>query len=112
MLTREQRLTTRQFQRVYELGSSHVGRLVVLRVLANSAGSTRWGIAVGKKLVRRSPDRARLRRRLRCVVYDMTELEADCVVTVRDAGTRSPLRDLRTEISSLVDRARASVRSR
>ena len=103
MLPREQRLTTRQFQEVYQRGAVYPGRLVVLRTLPREEGPARWGFAVGKKLVRGAPGRAKWRRRLRAVVASMTVESADCVITLRQAGLRAALPQLYGEIAKLLD---------
>jgi ribonuclease P protein component len=105
MLSSEQRLTSRQFQAVYQRGASYPGRLLVLRVLPKPDGSTRWGFAVGKKIARLSPERSKWRRRLRHVVANMTAGPSDCVITMRQAGLRASVPMLRAEVESLLERA-------
>lgn len=62
----------------------------------------RWGFAVGKKLVRDAPGRAKWRRRLRSVVQSMTEPMTDSVLTMRQAGLRATLPELYEEIATLL----------
>ena len=103
MLPRERRLTTREFQDVYQRGSVVPGRFVVLRVLRTEHGPGRWGFAVGQKLVRDAPSRAKWRRRLRAVVSSMTYGLDDYVLTMRSAGLRASLPQLHDEIAKLLD---------
>ncbi len=111
MLPSERRLTTRQFQEVYQDGSVHPGRLLVLRTLPRDEGPSRWGFAIGKKLVRSAPGRAKWRRRLRTVVADMTDSQGDCVITMRQAGLRATLPALQSELTDLVSKARTQAAS-
>ena len=106
MLSGEQRLTARQFQTVYQEGTAHAGRFVVLRGLQQDPGRSRWGFAVGKKLVRISPKRSRFRRRLRAVVKPMTIEHGHFVLTLRRPGLRATQSELREEIARLLVRWR------
>jgi len=103
VLPKGRRLTARQFEEVYQRGAVYSGRLLVLRLLPHE-GASRWGFAVGKKLARRSPDRAKWRRRLRAVVRNMTDTRVDGVITMRKAGLRATVPQLRVEVELLLSR--------
>lgn len=73
-----------EFNSVYKKGTVYRGPFFVLRVLPNDAGHPRWGIAVGKRMLRNAVDRNRQRRRLRGAI-DAAGLEGarDVILTAK-----------------------------
>ena len=73
-----------EFERTYREGTVTSGPLVVLRLVSNDMGLTRWGFAVGKRVSKRSVVRNRIRRRLREAARTLAVREGyDVVVTAR-----------------------------
>lgn len=80
----------REFDSVYERGTTAVGPLFVVRRIDITDGRPgRWGFAVGKRMVPGSPERNRIRRRMRVAASTLGDaVHADIVVTAR-ARSRS-----------------------
>jgi ribonuclease P protein component len=92
-----------EFDRAYREGTVVSGPLVVLRVILNGGGPTRWGFAVGKRISKRAVVRNRIRRRLREAARTLNVREGyDIVVTARAGALEADygrlLKALRREI--------------
>jgi ribonuclease P protein component len=95
-----------EFDGVYAKGTATSGPLVVLRVLANDEGVTRWGFAVGKRIAKKAVVRNRVRRRLREAAGAMSVCEGqDVVVTARAAAIGASFAELREALARGLRRA-------
>ena len=94
------------FDRAYREGTVTGGPLVVLRVIPNETGATRWGFAVGKRISKRAVVRNRIRRRLREAARTLPVYEGyDIVVTARNPALDASYADLLRGLSRGVKRA-------
>ena len=94
------------FAAVYRNGRIQSNQLLVLRVLPNDRGTTRFGFVVGKA-VGGAVVRNRVRRRLREAARQMAIAPGlDVVVGARKAAGGAPYAALRTALASLAERAR------
>lgn len=95
-----------EFNSVYEKGTVYRGPFFVLRVLANEAGHPRWGIAVGKRMLRSAVDRNRQRRRLRGAI-DAAGLAGsrDVILTAKHGALTASHPDLVRSLRKLALRA-------
>lgn len=113
-MKRDQRLRKGdQFDTAYRKGTVIGGPFLVLRVLRNDLGYTRWGFAVGKKIAKRSTERNYNRRRLKAAAdqADVT-MGADIIVTARKEALRASYDDLRRALERGLKRANALAEER
>ncbi|MBE0415709.1 MAG: ribonuclease P protein component [Dehalococcoidia bacterium] len=105
-MRKEERLTKRRdFETVYSQGRSWSNNLVVLRVLPNELGSSRYGFAVGKRLGG-AVVRNRVKRRFSEVVrLTPTKDGWDMVFIARQAAAEADYHTLRRAMEELLARA-------
>ena len=105
-MQREKRLTRRrEFEAVCSQGRSWSNRLVVLRVLPNDLGASRYGFAVGKRLGG-AVVRNRVKRRLReAVRLTSTKDGWDMVFIARKAAVEADYHTLKRATEELLVRA-------
>lgn len=105
-MQREKRLTRRrEFEAVCSQGRSWSNNLVVLRVLANDLGSSRYGFAVGTRLGA-AVVRNRVKRRLREAVRRTPTKDGwDMVFIARQAAAAADYHTLRRATEELLARA-------
>ena len=96
----------RDFSLILEKGDSQVGRLVVMKTLANGLGVARYGLVASKK-VGNAVIRNRARRRLREILGKL-ELEPgwDMVIIVRRAMAAAGYGDIDRELRMLLAKGR------
>jgi ribonuclease P protein component len=106
-MKRAQRLRKgREFDAAYAKGTVYPGPLLVVRVMPNGLETTRWGFAVGKRLVKQAAHRNRLRRRLRELARTLpVRLGFDVVVTARAGCAESDAARLRAALVGALRRA-------
>lgn len=105
-MQREKRLTSRrEFEAVCSQGSSWSNDLVVLRVLPNDRGSSRYGFAAGKR-VGGAVVRNRVKRRLReAIRLTPTKDGWDMVFIARQAAAAADYHALSRAAQELLARA-------
>lgn len=105
-MRREKRLTRRRdFEALFSEGRFWSNNLVVLRVLPNELGSSRYGFAVGKRLGG-AVVRNRVKRRLSEVVrLTPTKDGWDMVFIARQAAAEADYHTLRRAMEELLARA-------
>lgn len=106
-MKRAQRLRKgREFDAAYAKGTVYSGPLLVVRSLPNGLETTRWGFAVGKRLVKRAAARNRLRRRLRELARALPVRPGyDVVVTARAGCAEADAAGLRAALVGVLRRA-------
>ncbi|MGE3074786.1 MAG: ribonuclease P protein component [Dehalococcoidia bacterium] len=75
-----------EFDSAFSKGSVMNGPLLVVRVVPNELARSRWGFAVGKKLVPKASRRNLVRRRMREAVRSLDITAGLDVVVVAKAG--------------------------
>jgi ribonuclease P protein component len=106
-MRREQRLHRgREFDTAFGEGTVFRGPLLVVRARPNGLGVTRWGFAVGKRMLKRSVDRNRLRRRLREAARQISVAPGyDVIVVARQGAEAAPFVNLRDALEQQLRRA-------
>lgn len=106
-MKREQRLRKgAEFDTVYRKGTVIGGPFLVLRVLPNDLGYTRWGFAVGKKIAKRATQRNFNRRRLKAAADQANAtVPADIIVTARKEALDATYDELRHALERGLRRA-------
>lgn len=80
-----------EFDSAYSKGTVSSGPFFVVRLLANGLEESRWGFAVGKRLLPGSVDRNRVRRRLReAAARSGFKAGFDIVVTAKAPAVAAP----------------------
>lgn len=107
-MRREQRLRRRQdFAAAYRKGRVQSNQLLVVRVLENSGGPTRFGFVAGK-VVGGAVVRNRTKRRLREIAREAGAREGlDIVIGARKPAATAEFQALRKALVSLMKRAGA-----
>jgi ribonuclease P protein component len=108
MLSRANRLRrATAFSRVYRLGRTAGGHMLVVRALRTGPTATaRVGIVVGTKVSKRATVRNRLRRQLRAAVRPRLPATRgfDLVIIAKSSALRQPFATLAAECARLIDR--------
>jgi ribonuclease P protein component len=98
-----------EFDSVYSKGSVVNGPFFVVRCYPNGLGRSRWGFAVGKKLLPRATARNRTRRRLRDAVAEVENLgSSDYIVTAKARSVEDPFAEIVDELRRSVERCRVA----
>ena len=96
----------RQFALVLNRGSSRVGHLVVMKILANELESSRFGLVTSKR-VGNAVVRNRVRRRLREILKQLRLKSGwDIVFIARQAAAGAKYADINEEVTELLAEAR------
>lgn len=94
-----------EFDTAYQKGTVVRGPLLVVRARRSGLGRTRWGFAVGRRLVPKAHDRNRVRRRIREAARQAGAGEGwDIVVVAREGAVGAPFAALVDELRRLVRR--------
>ena len=106
-MDRDHRLRKGQeFDRTYREGTVFSGPLVVLRVVSNGSGRTRWGFAVGKRVSKKAVVRNRIRRRMREAVRTLDVADGyDVVVTARNGSMEASYAVLAKALFRVISRS-------
>lgn len=103
----EQYLTkTAQYGLVYNKGSSWVNGLVVMKVLPNGLGLSRYGFSVGRRVGNKAVVRNRVKRLLREILRQ-TPLQSgwDIIFIARSPAARGNYVDIEKSVKNLLFRA-------
>jgi ribonuclease P protein component len=94
------------FDRVFQHGRHNSARLMAVRSVANEQPLTRFGYAIPKR-VGNAVVRNQIRRRLREILRLLPLREGfDVVITLRQESAQATFHNLRTELITLLRRAR------
>ena len=106
-MQRDLRLTgEKSFLAVHQQGRSWTNGLLVLKVIPNSLGVTRFGFSVSKR-VGGAVVRNRLKRRLReCIRLQRIKSGWDSIIIVRREASAVDYHQLRQAVDSLLEKAK------
>lgn len=97
----------KEFVRAYRRGQCHVGSLVVLYVIKNRYGFTRFGITSSKKIgnaVKRNRARRLLRASVRALPFDMSN-SVDIILVPRGKTQYSKQQLVQAQLETLAQKA-------
>ncbi len=97
----------KEFVRAYRRGQSYVGNLVVLYVIKNRYGFTRFGITSSKKIgnaVKRNRARRLLRASVRALPFDMSR-SVDIILVPRGKTPYSKQQLVQAQLETLAQKA-------
>ena len=99
-------LTSKEdFARIYRVGASWAGSLMVIRIAPNNLTLSRYGFSISKK-TGSAVTRNKLRRRLREIIRNIElKLGWDIVITLRPKANEVRFSELRDSLKSLLRRA-------
>ncbi|UCG10546.1 MAG: ribonuclease P protein component [Dehalococcoidia bacterium] len=96
----------KQYELVYDKGSSWANSLLVMKALPNGLALSRYGFSVGKR-VGRAVIRNRVKRRLREIMRLMSLLPGwDIMFIVRPAAATAGYAELKGAVADLLSKAR------
>lgn len=105
-MQRAERLNRAGFAATYDEGTATSGPFVLVRVRPNGLEQTRWGFAVGKRMLKRSVDRNRLRRRLREIARQMPVRKGyDVIVVARGGAEKASFETLMSALTKRLAKA-------
>lgn len=95
-----------EFDTVYQKGTVTGGPLFVVRHLETGQDLSRWGFAVGKRLVKKATDRNRVKRRMREAAR-LLEVRpgVDIIVTARQGAPEATFAEIQSAMAKSLRRA-------